>query len=427
MNSHRKPHLLALSYAALPLIAAWLMVAGGCTQPVKIKTPAPQQQVSFWPPPPAEPRIQFVRAYEYSRDVEPAMTKMQDLIFGDEIQQVLPISKPYGVEMWQRRIYVCDIRNAAVSILDLRKQEMRVMGSTGMSTLGRPVDIAIAPDGMKYVADIVRNRIFVFDAEDKFVTTFGHDKFKPVALAVRGDELFVCDFVGQCVEIFDRHTGQSKQKIGGRGMEDGKFIKPMGIGIDPQGNLVVVDVLKCRVQVINRAGEVLHAWGMPTDNIGNFVRPKHLAVDKEGYIYVVDAAFQNVQIFSGKGQLMTFFGSMGTHPGAMYLPAGISVYDDDLDLFEPYIHPAFKAKRLLIVTNQFGHNKVAVYALGQLRPGKTLADIRGTVAEVATGTTNVEDTAKAAIPIIGDQKQLLEATPGDALPDDTQTGTELKQ
>jgi len=41
------------------------------------------------------------------------------------------------------------------------------------------------------------------------------------------------------------------------------------------------------------------------------------------------------------------------------------------------VHPAFNADRLIIVTNQVGPNRVAIYALGKLKPGITAAEISG--------------------------------------------------
>jgi hypothetical protein len=85
--------------------------------------------------------------------------------------------------------------------------------------------------------------------------------------------------------------------------------------------------------------------------------------------------FQNVQMFNDGGELLMFFGSAGRHAGSMSLPAGITVSDSVVSLFEQYLHPAFRAERIVLVTNQFGLHKVAVYALGRLKEGRTIDDI----------------------------------------------------
>ncbi len=162
--------------------------------------------------------------------------------------------------------------------------------------------------------------------------------------------------------------------------------------------MVVCDVYKSRVQTFTRDGKLLSAIGQAAHRPGDFVRPKHLGVDSNGLLYVVDAAFNNVQIFDEVGKVMMFFGSVRAFPGAMDLPAGVFVDEDpaDIALFKQYIHPAFDAERLVIVTNQFGDSKVAVYAQGHLKPGKTLADLGKNRATFTLSTT--QPTSQPAAP-----------------------------
>jgi DNA-binding beta-propeller fold protein YncE len=287
--------------------------------------------------------------------------------------------------MWHGRIYVCDIGGGAVTILDLVRHRTEIMGTTGAEALKTPSDIAIAPDGTKYVADIGGDTVYVFDAQDRQTGTLGHANLKPTGLAVYQNELYVCDFASQKVEVWDRATGKVLRTIGEPGTGPGQFLKPLGVAVDGQGNVYVMDVLACRLQKFDPQGQLVARFGTISAGIGGLVRPKHIAVDSDGIIYVVDAAFQNVQLFDQNGAVFTFFGSAGSHPGAMYLPAGICIDDQDLGLFQSYVHPDFQMQHLLVVTNQFGDNKVAVYAVGHLRPGKTVADIADTKGIVPLG------------------------------------------
>jgi hypothetical protein len=59
----------------------------------------------------------------------------------------------------------------------------------------------------------------------------------------------------------------------------------------------------------------------------------------------------------------------------MDLPAGVAVCDSDVELFKEFVHPAFEAKRLVLVTNQWGDNRIAIYAMGDLKPGMSVNDI----------------------------------------------------
>ncbi|MHC4081404.1 MAG: NHL repeat-containing protein [Planctomycetota bacterium] len=372
-------------------------------------------EYSFWPPPPNEPRIQFLTSYAFSADVEPPQSGFDKLVFGAQ-REVLPIGKPYGVAFWRGRVYVCDIVNPNVVILDLVERQTRLMFTRRGEPMRQPTDIAIAPDGMKYVADRRVGRIFVFDAEDRHVSTLGKRGLIPVGVAVHGDELYVPDFETQSVLVLDRSSGETLRSIGEAGGDPGQFIRPLGIDVDRKGNVYVTDAIRGRLQKFAPDGELLYVLGDISDAPGNFVRPKHVAVDRDGVIYVVDAAFQNVQMFNAEKELLMFFGSPGAHLGSMSLPAGVTAHDGDLSLFEEYVHPAFELKRLVLVTNQFGLHKVAVYALGNLRKGATIDDITPDAATVSTGLEEGAFTSdllrrQAAPPPAPDERSGPEAEP----------------
>ena len=376
---HKTRPVLAITAAAL-----FTLIVGCASKP----KPVADKPTAFWPPYPDEPRLQYLTSFTGSASLEAPKSKFDDLIYGKEVEKELGIKLPYGVAIWNGRIYVCDLRSASITILDLKTRQTLIMGTSGASSLTRPTDIAIAPDGYKYVADLGNNLVVVFDPQDRMVNQIGHKDLKPTGVAVFQDELYVCDFATQQVIVFDRRTGQQRRAIGEKGSGPGQFVRPLGVDVDAQGNVYVCDVLTCQVQQFDPTGKFVKTFGTISANAGGLVRPKHIAVDREGIIFVVDAAFQNVQLFNADGQLYTFFGSAGGHPGSMYLPAGICVDDDpqNLALFQQFVHPAFQAERLVLVTNQFGNNKVAAYALGRLKEGKTVADISMSKGLVPEGT-----------------------------------------
>ncbi len=394
--SRIKPDPTASRMCTLPFLAAFIMtltvvLVGGCaSSPGQISDPE-ILEYSFWPQFPAEPRVQFLTSYRYSSDIDAKKSALEDLIYGED-SGVLTINKPYGIEVFKGKIYVCDIRNPGVVVLDLVKRQTRIMTTRGLGGMAQPTDIAIAPDGMKYVADAVRGVVFVFDPRERHVRSFGHKGFKPVGVAVDQDALYVSDFATQSVLIMDRDDGRVITSIGGPGSEDGQFIRPLGIDVDHNGDIYVSDVIKCRLQRFGSDGQLISAIGQIGDTAGSFVRPKHLDVDSGGITYVVDAAFDNVQMFNDQGQVLMFFGSGGTHLGAMNLPAGICTNDEDIELFRKYIHPAFEVEQLVFVTNQFGPNKVGVYGVGQLREGKSVDDIASVVSDIAPGVRGEDET-----------------------------------
>jgi sugar lactone lactonase YvrE len=368
-------------------MALSLILMSGCSQQ---KEAAPTKAWTFWPAAPDLPRVQFLTGYNTSDDVAPERSKFDEMLYGKTPE--LAIIKPYGIAYWNGRIYVTDLRSAGVTVLDVRQHQTRVMGQGGAADVKKAIDVAIAPDGTKYVIDSTKNSIVVFDPQERYVRNFILPNFNPVGLAIYGNELYVADFQAAIVKVLDASSGQIVRTIGEPGPNDGQFVRPLSMRFDPEGNLFVGDVFKCRIQKFTRDGKFLMAFGQIGNRAGDFVRPKHMDFDSNGLLYVVDAAFSNVQVFDKQGKVVGFFGTKGEHPGSMDLPAGICIVQSDLDLFQPYLHPAFEAERVAIVSNQFGPTKISVYALGHLKAGKTLADISaGRTSIVAS----LEPTSKA--------------------------------
>src|SRR5208337_3284128 len=101
---------------------------------------------------------------------------------------------------------------------------------------------------------------------------------------------------------------------------------------------------------------------------GQFVRPKGIAVDKEMNLFVVDAGFENTQLFNNKGQLLMFIGGPYKGPGDMWLPAKVIIDYDNLKYFKKYVDPKYDLKYLVLVSNQYGPDKINIY--GAISPVK---------------------------------------------------------
>lgn len=402
------------------MLTAALLATPGCGAPEKPKVEAASEvkagQYAFWPIFPDDPRIQFLRSFGTSDDVNPATpSAIEKLVFGKEGEKTASINKPYGVAMKNGKIYVCDIRGRSIVVLDLKKKQTRLVGTTGLHQVAHPVAITVADDGMIYVADNERCAVMVFDANERYSASMGYDKMKPVAVAVFGDTLYVSDLGNQTIAMFDRKSGKKTSSFGTVGDADGQFRVPLGLAVDKVGNVYVTDMMRCTVQKFSPKGEFISAYGQMGDRPGQFARPKHIAVDADGIQYIVDAAFSNVQLFDDKKQLLMAFGALGDFPGAMDVPAGICISEDGLDLFQSLVHPGFQAKRLLIVSNQFGTRKINVYALGELKQGWTAQQLAAVAAEVSPGTGVSEDQAQLqkAVGNLPDAQPSDEANPPD--------------
>ncbi len=357
------------------------------------KPQAEKTGYAFWPLFPDEPRVQFLRSFGGSADVAPVQSsQLENIVFGKEVEKDAMINKPYGLAMRNGSVYVCDMRAGSLVVMDLKKKQTRLVGMSGANRLNHPVAVTIADDGMIYVAESDRGAVVVFDANERYSHSIGFPKFKPVSLAVFGDRLYASDMANQVVQVFDRKSGKQMASIGGVGDGDGKFRLPLGIAVDKVGNLFVVDMMQGRVQKFSPDGMFMASVGGLGDTPGSFARPKHIAIDNDGIIYVVDSSFQNVQMFDDQLRLLLAFGAAGDFPGAMNLPAGICVDDGTLSVVQNDLHPGFAAKRVIAVTNQFGNDKVSLYALGNARSGYTAADLARVSAKISQGVGATEET-----------------------------------
>jgi DNA-binding beta-propeller fold protein YncE len=321
----------------------------------------------FYPPAPQEPKIQYLRSINSSADIESEPSWFEKAIVGTK-NTLKGLGKPYGLRIHDGKIYVCDTLFGTIVVIDLEKGKFYLFPAKGRGKLKKPIHVFIDAEGNKYVADIGRGQIVVFDKNDKYVTAIGDkEEMLPTDAVVEGDTIYVADAKDNEIEARDRETGEVLFKWGKGGNEKGQFLKPTNLAVDAEGNIYVTDTINFRVQEFDRTGKLLKVFGKAGDGIGAFTRPKGIALDREGHLYVVDSAFENVQIFDQTGDVLLFFGGGGSEPGSMYLPAHIIIDYDNVDYFRKYAADDFEVEYLILVSNQYGERKINVYGFGHAK------------------------------------------------------------
>ncbi len=109
--------------------------------------------------------------------------------------------------------------------------------------------------------------------------------------------------------------------IGRRGTAPGEFNKPRSVVVDRRDNLYVVDMTG-RVQKFSPDGVFLLSWQMPETDLG---KAKGLGLDKDGNIIVVEPHYQRLNHFTPQGKLLAQWGRHGTEPGDFTLPRAVGV------------------------------------------------------------------------------------------------------
>ncbi len=347
--------MLQMSQAAA--VAAVMLLTAACASQEKPAGPA-----VFYPPAPEEPRLQFLAQYSRAEDVELQSSGFARFVAGEDVERKRGLGKPYGVAWAGGRIYVCDTSHADVTVFDLDAKRLRSIDPDGVAKLVKPTQVAVAPDGFKYVTDTTTKHVLVYDASDRYVTAFGDPSaWKPVGVAATADRVYVTDVQNHRLVALDRRTGKEVLKVGERGKAPGKFYFPLAVCVGPDGDVYVADSFNWRIQRLKPDGTFVRAYGKLGPSPGDFTRLRGIAVDREGRLYAVDAAFENVQIFDPEGHLLLFFGEPGGKPGDINLPASISIDYDAAGRFRDLAAPGYDIEYVVFVTSQFGPNKVNVY------------------------------------------------------------------
>jgi DNA-binding beta-propeller fold protein YncE len=355
-----------------------VFLAGGCGPKTKAVTTEMKKgdeksrEIFFFPALPNTPRFQYLTTFSTSKDIEKKKGKFFRFVAGDEEEKPIPISKPYGVDIYNGIIYVCDVKDGVVKTLNLKDHVLGIIGSRGSGKLKKPANVFIDKvNQLLYVADVARKQVVVFNLKGNFRRAYGKlgEFAGPSDVALHGDRLYVCDVRGHRIHVLNRESGEILFSIGKAGSHEGEFYHPTNIDIQ-NDHLYVSDSTNFRFQIFTLDGEFIAAYGKAGRRPGNFARNKGIAVDKEGRIYVVDSAFQNVQVFNKEFKLLLYLLGPGNDPHSINLPAGIAIDYDNIQYFKKFISPQFDPEYLLFVTSNFGLNKVNVYAFGNYKGQK---------------------------------------------------------
>ena len=352
------------------LIGCCAFIFSGCQQPVTEEVMEPV----FFPKPPDKARLQFLKSFSGPEDIGVEGPSAWESFIVGETKNTEAILKPYGLAVFQGKLYVCDVGKRMVAVLDLENHTFSYL--TEDRRLMDPRNIYIEADGTKYVADPTAGMLFVFDKNNNLSAILGRElKIRPEDVVVRGQHCYVTDSNSNQIVVLDKKTGKEVNRFGQQGeLEDaqaslsdlpaGHFLLVSDLTTDRQGNIYVTDKAAARITEFDKSGvfkRTIGSWGI---GIQQFIRPKGIAIDKEDRIWVVDTAPEVVKIYNPEGLLLLFFGLPGNKPGMMNMPAKVVVDYDNVELFQEYAVKEAKIEFLVFVTNQYGPHFVAVYGFG---------------------------------------------------------------
>lgn len=214
----------------------------------------------------------------------------------------------------------------------LLRQMLTGEGERGGEGLFKPYGVA-AREGRVYVADSMGASVKVFDVPGRRFLSIGTDEQgalrQPLGLDVDAQHnLYVVDASSKYVKVFDSN-GKFLRRLGGPKM----LQRPTGVGVTDSGERVyVVDTggverwEEHRVRVFNGVtGAHLFDFGKRGSDNGQFNLARDVAVAPDGRLYVVDTGNFRVQVFDRDGKFLKAFGGVGRQPGNFARPREVAV------------------------------------------------------------------------------------------------------
>jgi tripartite motif-containing protein 71 len=125
--------------------------------------------------------------------------------------------------------------------------------------------------------------------------------------------VFCSDEWTNTISVFDPN-GKFQYKFGKTGSGDGELLRPAGIAVEKNGNIIVDDSGNCRLQVFTPEGKLVAQCGKAGSGDGEFNQPWGITTDKDGNIYVADWKNHRVQKLSAQGKFLMKIGTYGELP-----------------------------------------------------------------------------------------------------------------
>lgn len=324
------------------LLLLLAMLLGGCGPLFREQRPR-----YFWPPPPGEPRIEYLNFYFSDEDLQRGVDRRLEHALLGKNQPVRLLTLPYSVASdGKGRIFVSDFARKQVIVLDRSAHAHRPLFSFEM-----PAQKIVIDDlGEIWVLSGLSSRIYRFSGDEKPLATIDLPEMgRPSSLAVdtARQRLYVTDSTSHQLRIFN-FAGEPVATFGKRGSGPGEFNFPTDLDIDREGNIYLIDSMNARIQVLAPDGTFLRAFGERGTESGSFSIPKGIAVSPSAIVYVTDANQNKIVVFNTAGEYLITLGGRYVYdgtailPGGFYFPAGIDIDANETifiaDLFNGMIH-----------------------------------------------------------------------------------------
>jgi len=287
-----------------------------------------------WPSAPEQPRVKLLKVFtgpdEFAAP-KGAISSLFELVTGEHPQSVGLMTPAGIVSDGERFIYIADPSARLVHKIDFVDNEVTYITHSGSEPLASPVGVALDSFGNFYVTDSVKAKVYKFNKDSEYLGALGEGVVefqRPAGIAIgRNDYKYVADVLANKIIVFDNKDRFLREFP--NSPEINNLNKPVNVSVDRNGNVYVTDAFNFSVKMFDPSGNLVKTIGAVGDGPGTFARPKGVALDSESHIYIIDANFDNFQIFNQAGQLLLYVGTTGKRPGQFFMPNGIYIDHED--------------------------------------------------------------------------------------------------
>lgn len=359
------------------------LIASGCNEARFMPRPAVLQGAYA-----AQPAVANRGNLVFGREASVREIELAEFFFGVAPEPPAVFIKPMDVAAAGETTLVSDAGHGGVLAVSGRGSDLAGVRLDALPSA--PTALARAPDQSLLVADS-HGAVLRYDTSGalaaRYVLPADAGAFRPAGIAAVGGEVWVSNAAMHRIEVFDAAGGAWRRSIGGRGRGPGQFGVPLALATTPTGNVLAVDMLGARVQVLSPQGEWLRDIGGPGDRPGHFGRPKGVAVGPDGTIFVTDAAAQCVHVFDADGRVLTSFGADTSDPDRLALPAGVAIHLGEVAA-EKALPANFQPAYHVLVVEQMARPGVRAFAWRRVSPPAPPTPERPAVRRVAASVPN---------------------------------------
>lgn len=275
----------------------------------------------------------LIRNYGFAAMIAAGLLVLAGCATQPEVKPLPPLMFPPPPEeprfVFERTV----LSSGDVEVLDSSARWRQVLTGESSSARGfaKPFDVA-ACQGRIYVSDTVKRKVLLFDVPTRKYREIGDQDpgalRKPLGLAVDGDcDLYVVDATLKRIMVYNQN-GTFLRAIAGPDY----FERPSHVTVDRDGKRVYavdtggVNTNNHRVRVFEGlTGQHLYDIGTRGTKDGELNLPRDAQLGPDGLLYLVDGGNFRVQVFTQDGKFVRGWGSVGRQFGQFSRPKGIAV------------------------------------------------------------------------------------------------------